>query len=227
MDRLRPSKQPFLIMIKKHLSLFTGLIAHALAGSSAGDYLNSLSLTTTPGSPWEVSGAATLGLSEGNSDSLTYSLQFLATYAEGNNEGLIGADLLSSESNGVAATNSFRLFGQYNRLHRDRFYSSANASYLTDNVAEIDSRTDLGLGLGYYVIKNEATSLSFEAGPGFAWEDQGGVSRDFVIVRLAERCEHQLTKRSKLGQSLVFSPKADDFSDYLIAPIARKRANFS
>ncbi len=203
-------------IMKKHLCLFAGLTAHTLAASSAGDYLNSLSLSTSPGSPWEVTGAASVGFSEGNSDSLAYSLQLLGTYANGDNEGVIGADLLYSESNGIASTNSFRLFGQYNRLHTDRFYSTINASYLTDNVAALDYRIDVGLGLGYYLIKSESTSLTFEAGPGYAWEDQGGISRDFLTVRFAERFEHQLSNRSKLWQSAVFSPEADNFSDYLL-----------
>jgi putative salt-induced outer membrane protein YdiY len=202
--------------MKKQLCLFVGLTAHALAASSAGDYLNSLSLSTSPGSPWELTGAAGLGLSKGNSDSLSYSLQVLGTYAQGENEGLVGADLLYSESNGIASTNSFRLFGQYNRLHTERFYSTVNGSFLTDDIADLNYRIDLGVGLGYYVVKNETTSLAFEAGPGFAWEDQGGVSRDFMTVRFGERFEHQLSSRSKIWQSAVFAPKANDFSDYLL-----------
>ncbi len=202
--------------MKKHLCLIAGLSAQALSASSAGDYLNSLSLATSPGSPWEVTGAASVGFTEGNSDTLAYSLQLLGTYMNGDNEAVIGADLLYSENGGVASTNSFRVFGQYNRLHTDRFYSTINASYLTDNVAALDLRVDVGVGLGYYLIKEDSTTLTFEVGPGYAWEDQGGISRDFLTVRFAERFEHQLSNRSKLWQSLVFSPEADNFSDYLL-----------
>ncbi len=202
--------------MKKQLCLFAGLTVHALAASSAGDYLNSLSLSTSPDSPWEVTGAASVGFTEGNSDTLSYSLQLLGTYAKGNNEGTVGADLVYSENGGVASTNTFRIFGQYNRLHTDRFYSSTNLSYLTDNVAALDYRIDLGIGVGYYLIKNDRTSLTFEVGPGYAWEDQGGTSRDFLTIRFAERFEHQLSRRSKIWQSLVFSPEAEDFSDYLL-----------
>ena len=202
--------------MKKHLCLIAGLSAQALSASSAGDYLNSLSLATSPGSPWEVTGAASVGFTEGNSDTLAYSLQLLGTYMNGDNEAVIGADLLYSENGGVASTNSFRVFGQYNRLHTDRFYSTINASYLTDNVAALDLRVDVGAGLGYYLIKEDSTTLTFEVGPGYAWEDQGGISRDFLTVRFAERFEHQLSNRSKLWQSLVFSPEADNFSDYLL-----------
>lgn len=202
--------------MKKQLCLLAGLTAHALAASSAGDYLNSLSLTTAPDSPWEVTGAASVGFTEGNSDTLAYSLQLLGKYTSGDNEGLVGADLVYSENGGVASTNTFRIFGQYNRLHTERFYSSLNLSYLTDNVAALDYRIDLGVGLGYYLIKNDHTTLTFESGLGYAWEDQGGTSRDFLTLRFAERFEHQLSRRSKIWQSAVFSPEAEDFSDYLL-----------
>jgi len=157
-----------------------------------------------------------MGLAKGNADTLTYALQFLATYEEGNNEGLIGADLLYSENNGVAATDSFRLFGQYNRLVTDRLYTGVNASYLTDDIADIDYRIDLGAGLGYYAIKNDRTSLVFEVGPGAVWEDQGGISSSYWTVRFLERFEHQLSDRSKIWQSAIFAPRVDDFGDYLL-----------
>ena len=178
-----------------------------------------LSLLVAPAqaeSPWEATGSASFGIAKGNSDSLSYALQFLANYKEGQNEAIIGADLLYSENNGTATTDSFRLFGQYNRLLNDRLYFGANASYLTDNISDIDYRIDIGAVLGYYFIKNDTTSLSFEVGPGLAWENQGGSSETFSTIRFSERFEHQLTSRSKIWQSATFTPKVDDFSDYLL-----------
>ena len=93
------------------LGLFTSAPSFA-DSTSAGDFLNSLPISPAPGSPWEVTGAASLGLAKGNSDNLTYSFQLLGTYEKDDNEGHLGADLFYSEDNGVATTNSFRLFGQ-------------------------------------------------------------------------------------------------------------------
>ncbi|MDA7882566.1 DUF481 domain-containing protein, partial [Akkermansiaceae bacterium] len=169
---------------------------------------------TSPASPWKVTGAANFALASGNSDSLSHSLQFSAKYAKGKNEASFGADWLYSESDGVTATDSFRLFGQYNRLITDHFFYGANASCLTDHVADLDYRAEIGLGLGYYLIKNDKTSLSLETGPGLAWEEQGGERHDLVINRFVERLEHQLSERAKIWQSIVFTPKADDFNDY-------------
>ena len=179
-----------------------------------GFSISAYSEKTPPDSPWEITGAANFGYASGNSDSISHSLQFSAKYAQGKNEASFGADWLYSESNGDASTDSFRLHGQYNRLVTERFFYGINGSYFTDRIADLDYRTELGLSLGYYLIKNDDTSLSLETGPGLAWENQGGESRDLVINRFAQRLEHQLSDRAKIWQSIVFTPKFDDFSDY-------------
>lgn len=187
-----------------------------LASASEGDYLNSLSVSGAPDSPWEVTGAASLGLAKGNADNLTYALQVLATYEQGQTQGLLGADLFYAESNGVATTNNFRLFGQYNRLLSDKVYVGAFGSYLTDDISDIKYRVDAGLTLGYNFINNGTTKLSFEAGPGYTWEEQGGIINSYPSIRFVQRFEHQLTQRSKIWQSATFSPEMDDFNNHLL-----------
>ena len=169
---------------------------------------------TQPDSPWTVTGAASLGYASGNSDNTSHSLQLSAEYAKDKNEVFLGADLLYSESNGDTSTDSFRIQGQYNRQLTERFFYGINSSYFTDRVADLDYRTELGLILGYNLIKNDDTSLSLEIGPGMAWEEQGGESHDLVINRFAQRFEHKLKKRAKIWQSIAFTPKFDNFNDY-------------
>ena len=169
---------------------------------------------TQPDSPWKLTGAASLGYASGNSDNTSHSLQLSAEYAKDKNEVFLDADLLYSESNGDTSTDSFRIQGQYNRQVTERFFHGINGSYFTDRVADLDYRTEIGLSLGYNLIKNDDTSLSLEIGPGMAWEEQGGKSHDLVINRFAQRFEHQLKKRAKIWQSIAFTPKFDDFNDY-------------
>ncbi|MGC6426303.1 MAG: DUF481 domain-containing protein [Akkermansiaceae bacterium] len=187
----------------------------SMAHASLSDFLNSPGVADASNSPWGTSGAASLGMTDGNSDSLTVALQLLAKYAEGKNEAVIGVDWWYSENAGVAETDSFRLHGKYNRLLADHFFYGATGSYLTDKVADIDCRIDLGLGLGYHWIKNDATTLNFTAGPGIAWEKQGvGTSRD-ITLSFGQNFTHQLRERTRLWQSLAFTPVADDVSDYI------------
>lgn len=173
---------------------------------------------TTPAkaSPWEWSAAAGLGLADGNAEALNYSIQLLGTYAEGSNEAFLGADYFYADSNGLETANAFRAYGQYNRLLSDRLYLGVFGQYLTDDVANLDSRTDLNLLVGYYLIKNDLTSLALEAGPGYSWSDQGGTTDDYATLRFAERFEHRFNSRAKIWQSLSYVPEISDFGNYLL-----------
>lgn len=167
-------------------------------------------------SPWEFTGAAGLAYSDGNSDSVAYSLQFLGSYLKDGNEAYLGLDYFHAEDNGLESTDTLKIFGQYNRDLSERWYLGGYTSYYRDNIADIDYRIDANLLLGFRAIKNERMSLSFEAGPGYAWEKQGRASSDFVTLRLAERFEYKFSKYSKFWQSLGWTPRVDDFSDSLV-----------
>lgn len=187
-------------------------VAHA----SSGDFLNSLSVTDAANSPWEITGAASFGMTDGNSDSLTLALQLLAQYSEGNSEASVGADWLYSGNGGDAQTDSFRLHGNYNRIVTDRFYYGVKASYLTDQIAEIDYRIDLGSSLGYQLIKTDTTTFSLEVAPGIAWKNQGGLSRADITICFGQSFEHKMNDRTRLWQNLLFTPEADDFNHYIL-----------
>jgi putative salt-induced outer membrane protein len=165
---------------------------------------------------WEVTGAAGLTLADGNAESLNYSLQMLASRITETDEIYLSADYFYADDKGIEATNALRLNGQYNRLVNERFYYGVLGSYLNDNVAELDYRFDTNALLGYYVVKNDRATLAFEAGPGYTWENQGGIKDDYASLRLAEKFEYHFSNRSKLWQSLVFSPEAGDFDNYLL-----------
>jgi putative salt-induced outer membrane protein YdiY len=167
-------------------------------------------------SPWEITGAAGLSVSDGNSDSVAYSVQFLASYLKDGEEAYFGADYFFAEDGGVESTNSLNLFGQYNHDLNERWYVGGRGSYFQDEVANIDYRVDAGILLGYRVINQERMKLSFEFGPGYAWEKQGVSQSDFATLRLAQRFEYQISKTSKLWQSLAWTPRADQLSDGLI-----------
>lgn len=165
-------------------------------------------------SGWEVTGAAGIALAQGNADSLSLSAQLLATYEGEFWESQLGVDYFYSENDGVTSTDSLRIFGQAQRLLTDRLYLGLAASYLQDDVADLDYRVDVAGVLGYHLIKNDHTTLSLEVGPGFAVEEQGNIRDEFATIRFGQRFEHQLSKRSKIWQSAYLTPQVDDFENY-------------
>ncbi len=167
-------------------------------------------------SPWEVTGAAGFALADGNSDSLAYSVQLLTTYVKDGNEAYLGLDHFYAENNGLQSTDSLKLTGQFNRDLNDKWYLSSYNSALRDNVADIDYRADTSALLGYRAIRNDRMKLSFEAGPGYAWEKQGDLSDDFMTLRFSQRYEYKFAEASKFWQSISWTPRADDLSESLI-----------
>lgn len=166
--------------------------------------------------PWELTGAAGFALADGNSDSVAYSVQLLATYVHEKNEAFLGFDHFYAENNGVQSTDNIKLTGQYNRDLDDKWYLSSYNSALQDNVADIDYRIDSSAMFGYRAFRNDRMKLSFEGGPGYAWEKQGNASDDYMTLRLAQRFEYKFAEASKFWQSIAWTPRADDLGDSLI-----------
>lgn len=167
-------------------------------------------------SPWEFTGAAGLAYSGGNSDSATYSVQFLGSYITETEEAYLGLDYFYSEDGAVRATDSLKIFSQYNHDISERFYIGAYGGYFRDSVANIEYRIDPSLLLGYRLINKEDVKLAFEAGPGYTWRERGGIKSDFATLRFSEKFEYHFNKTTKFWQSLAFTPRVNDFSDYLL-----------
>ena len=91
-----------------------------------------------------------------------------------------------------------------------------DGSVLNDDIAEIDYRATLGPGLGLYLIKNDRTSFSVDAGVAQVWEEVADIKDDYLALRLAESFEHHFAENAKIWQSVVYMPEASDFDNYLV-----------
>ena len=168
-------------------------------------------------SPWENTAAAGISLAKGNSDNLSYNLHLLSSYELDNTEAKLGADWHYAENNDVKNTDYFKAYGEYRQLLNKRAYLGTNTSYLVDDITDIDYRIDLGVVAGYYLLKDKDQKLSFETGPGYVWQDQADITDEYLTLRFTRRYEQQLAEHSKIWFSSIFTPAADDFSDYLLS----------
>ena len=170
-------------------------------------------------SPWESSAALGFTLTRGNSSTLLFTANVLTSRKQGNNEISLGADATYGANSGVTTAQSFRGFGQYNRLFSDRAYGFVRAEGLFDKIAAIQPRVTISAGLGYYFIKNDRTKLSGEVGPAVIYEHQSGArprDRTYLSLRVAERLEHKLSDKTKIWQSAEFLPQVDNFNNYIL-----------
>jgi putative salt-induced outer membrane protein YdiY len=165
---------------------------------------------------WESSAALGLTLTRGNSDTLLFNANVQSQRLADPNEIRLGLDATYGETERVKSAESFRGFGQYNRLFSERFYGGLRLEGFRDAVADVEYRFTLSPMAGYYFIKQERTRLAGEIGPSFIYEKQGGESGGYIALRLGERFEHEFSERARIWQSLEFLPQVDDFDNFLI-----------
>lgn len=190
--------------------------AAAQAGTSSSTGKNSIPSDVGPVSPWEVTGAAGLGLSRGNQDTLNVSAQFLATYLEGSDEALIGLDYAYGEDGSVTTVNNLHGFAAYNRTLAGPLYAGLLAEGWYDEIASLDYRLSAMPTLGVYLIKNESTVLALEAGFGYIWEDQGGLTDSYWGYRAGQRFSHTTANGIKLTESVSWTPELDNSDNWLL-----------
>ena len=171
--------------------------------------------------PFKTSLSAGLTLTDGNSETMQGNASLVT---EGEKKGLgsvrAGVEAKYGEStvDGVKETNvnNAKGFANAKKTITPLTFGYGDGSLLYDEVADIDYRATLGPGAGAYLVKNDKTSLSVEAGPTYVWEQVADVQDDYLAVRFAERFDLVLSPTSKLWESVEFLPRVDDFSDYLM-----------
>lgn len=169
-----------------------------------------------PPPKWDLSVAFGLTLTEGNSDSVLFTLLGRGAKKWEENELLLGADLTYGETEDVKNSDLARAFAQYNRLITDRWFWYLRGEALHDDIADVDYRFTVGPGTGYYLIKEARTFLSVEGGPSFVYEKQGGDTKGYFTVRLAEKFEHKFNDRARVWQSLEFLPQVDRVENFIV-----------
>jgi len=134
---------------------------------------------------WSVKAVLSLNLTSGNTGEVDYTARvnikrrasttrFLMDY--------IGNISKSNDANGnlVDTTNNQRLDASYDYYKtRYFFYTPVFAELYRDPFTNIDLKTTLGAGLGYTVIENGKTELSFSGGPAY-------VKTEFISVVASE-----------------------------------------
>lgn len=169
--------------------------------------------------PWDVSAAAGLTLTRGNSKTLLFTANVAANkkWDHDQNELNLGADGVYGENDNVKNAESVHGFGQYNRLFSERAFGYLRLEGLHDAIADIDYRLQVSPGAGYYFLKQTNLTLRGEVGPGYIYEHDGdGTTRSYMSLRVAERFEYKLNDHAKIWECAEYLPQVDDFQNYII-----------
>jgi putative salt-induced outer membrane protein YdiY len=165
---------------------------------------------------WDVSVAAGVTVTKGNSDTELFTLTGRADKKWDANEIHLGLDAAYGEDQGEKNNESVRAVGQYNRLFTDRWYVYARAEGLHDAIADVEYRFTVGPGVGYYFIKSTNTTLNVDGGPAVVFEKEGPNERSYFTVRVGEKLEHKFNDRVRIWEAVEFLPQVDHFENYII-----------
>jgi putative salt-induced outer membrane protein YdiY len=68
---------------------------------------------------------------------------------------------------------------------------------------------------GRYLIRDEQTKFSLEAGPSYVFENLGDQEEDFAAARIADRLEWALSPTSKIYQFAEYLVSFEDADQYI------------
>ena len=167
-------------------------------------------------SGWQIDLNTGIALTRGNTDSFGLGIG-LDAERRWNGWQVIGKGNYNyTELGNLITGNALRLGLQLNRDLTDRWYIGLVNTFTYDEIARLDFRYQVASAFGYRAWTSDRGSLSFEAGPGYSWERQGGVSTDYATIRFAERFSYVLSKDARFIQSLEYLPDISDFGRYTL-----------
>ncbi len=179
-----------------------------------------------PQKKWETVASAGVTLTRGNSKTFLANVGLNAKRKWSHDELLLGASAGYGESEtGTRAPDDNRTdvtqkyikgFGQYNHLFNERLYGGIRVEGLYDKIAAVDYRFTISPLLGYYIIKEPATSLAVEAGPSVVFEKVGGEENTYLGGRVAERYEYKFKSNARIWESAEWITQIDDDDNWII-----------
>jgi putative salt-induced outer membrane protein YdiY len=204
------------------LSLIAGL-SYALAGlpaEEAAPVRRSLKpAKASPAEPamgWTRTAAVGFSLASGNSEALLGTADLLAEYRSADHELFLHGGGAYGENSGVTDVENGRASAQYNRLFSERWYGAVAARFLYDSISQVDYRLTPRAALGYYFVRSDAVQLSLEAGPGYLWEEVGGIAADYVTVEAVQKLTWKVNELVSIGESVGWIGSPEDFENYLL-----------
>jgi len=212
--------------MKSKLQLMTTLTVAALV--SVGRVSGQGAAVAAPVVPhWETTANAGLTATEGNSRTLLTTVGLDTKKKWDFDEAAFGISAGYGKNAHTRNTDYVKANGQYNRLLNERAFFGLNVQGEHDGTADLAYRLRVAPLAGYYLVKNETTSLEFDAGPALVHErrnDSGtppavtrAASHTYLGVRFGEKFEHKLSDTTKVWQTAEYIPVIKDWTEkYLI-----------
>lgn len=196
---------------------FPALLGLALAAGAP--WFAHAQVTLKPDGQWRSLFSAGASLARGNTSATTLSASADVVRLTDDDKWAFNANAQYGRSDGEQSANRFAATGLHSRNFTPDWFGFGQVDLLRDTPANISSRTMLGGGVGYHLLKSEWHTWDLSAGLGYTWDrfvqpteiDGALRSRDqHADLLLAEESSHKLTDSTSFKQKLSVYPNLQD-----------------
>lgn len=169
---------------------------------------------------WDRTVAVGVNVTSGNSETLAANGSVSAEKAGDVHEIRLGIEANYGEAEVDEETDTTTQNGKAVVAYKYKLngsYLYSDNSLFHDDVAAIDYRLVVGVGVGYHVIKTDKAKLGLEVGAAYIEEErEAGIKEDNVSARVAARHDQDLSEHAKFWLAAEYLPNVDDMDDYLL-----------
>ena len=122
-----------------------------------------------------------------------------------------------NHTNGVETQNNGKLDARLDRLlGQSRYTLFILENLIYDEFQAYDVQLSLNTGVGYHLVKNEATDLTTRVGAGATREFGGGDEQWEPQALLGLDLNHAVSKMQRLAAKVDYFPEWEDFNNYRV-----------
>jgi putative salt-induced outer membrane protein len=161
-----------------------------------------------------------LSLSRGNADTSNFTLGATATRLTDKTKAgaYINSIYSTGTTNGITLTTASAIHAglRFDYNLSDNSFAFAFTDFDHDRFQQLDLRNVIGGGLGYHLIKTEATNLDLFGGGSFNQEYFSTLTRRSGEALLGESLDHKLSSAFSIKERIEFYPDLSDLGQYRV-----------
>jgi putative salt-induced outer membrane protein len=172
---------------------------------------------------WRAALGAGISASSGNTKATTFTFNGDAVRATPVDKWGLTGNSLYAKSDGVVTADQTRAGTRYDYNITPQWFGFTSLDLERDKIAQLKLRSVIGGGLGYHLIKNDATTFDVFTGVGYTNDSyreprlvNDALRTDYAYVNLlvGEESTHKFSENVSAKQKLVIYPNLENRGEY-------------
>ena len=168
---------------------------------------------------WEAGTNIGFALTRGNSETKNLSVGFTADRKTLHDKLALYANAVYATNDAPGATPTTTADNEqggarYDHNLNSRTFGFVSGDFQADSLQTLNLRSILGGGLGYHLIKRDATTLDILGGANYTHESYDAFSRSLAGATVGDEFMHKIAKNTVINQTLYFYPDLSNTGEY-------------